>query len=117
MKQLTGEQIRQMWMDFWREKGHDIYPSASLVPDNDPTLLWMNSGVAALKKYLDGSEVPENPRIANSQKCIRTNDIENVGVTARHQTFFEMLGNWSVGDYFKRKLFLGLGNFSLRRSG
>ncbi len=104
MKQLTGEQIRQMWMDFWREKGHDIYPSASLVPDNDPTLLWMNSGVAALKKYLDGSEVPENPRIANSQKCIRTNDIENVGVTARHQTFFEMLGNWSVGDYFKKEI-------------
>ncbi|WP_195851280.1 alanine--tRNA ligase [Aerococcus tenax] len=104
MKKLTGEEIRQMWMDFWKGKGHDIYPSASLVPDNDPTLLWMNSGVAALKHYLDGSEVPENPRIANAQKCIRTNDIENVGVTARHQTFFEMLGNWSVGDYFKEEV-------------
>lgn len=103
MKELNSKQIREMWIKFWEAKQHMVLPSASLVPDNDPTLLWINSGVATLKHYLDGSEVPENPRIANVQKCIRTNDIENVGVTARHQTFFEMLGNWSIGDYFKQE--------------
>lgn len=78
-------------------------PSASLVPHEDPTLLWINSGVATLKKYFDGRVVPENPRIVNAQKSIRTNDIENVGFTARHHTFFEMLGNFSIGDYFKEE--------------
>lgn len=101
MKQLTSAQVRQMWLDFWKSKGHSVEPSANLVPVNDPTLLWINSGVATLKKYFDGSVVPENPRITNAQKAIRTNDIENVGKTARHHTMFEMLGNFSVGDYFR----------------
>lgn len=90
-----------MWLDFWKSKGHSIEPSANLVPVNDPTLLWINSGVATLKKYFDGSVIPENPRITNAQKSIRTNDIENVGKTARHHTMFEMLGNFSIGDYFR----------------
>ncbi|MFS0780813.1 alanine--tRNA ligase [Bacillus sp. 1P06AnD] len=106
MKQLTGAQIRQMYLDFFKEKGHSIEPSASLVPHDDPTLLWINSGVATLKKYFDGRVIPENPRITNAQKSIRTNDIENVGKTARHHTFFEMLGNFSIGDYFKEEAIL-----------
>ncbi len=103
MKQLTSAQVRQMYLDFFKEKGHDIEPSASLVPHDDPTLLWINSGVATLKKYFDGRVIPTNPRITNAQKSIRTNDIENVGKTARHHTFFEMLGNFSIGDYFKEE--------------
>lgn len=102
MKQLSSAQIRQMFIDFFKEKGHQVEPSASLIPKDDPSLLWINSGVATLKKYFDGRVIPENPRIVNAQKSIRTNDIENVGYTARHHTFFEMLGNFSVGDYFKR---------------
>lgn len=101
MHQLSSAQIRQMWLDFWKSKGHSVEPSANLVPVNDPTLLWINSGVATLKKYFDGSVIPENPRITNAQKSIRTNDIENVGKTARHHTMFEMLGNFSIGDYFR----------------
>lgn len=101
MKKMKSSEIRQMWLDFFASKGHSVEPSASLVPVNDPTLLWTNAGVAPLKKYFDGSMVPQNPRITNAQKCIRTNDIENVGKTARHHTFFEMLGNFSIGDYFK----------------
>ncbi len=101
MKQLTGNQVRQMFLDYFASKGHMIEPGASLIPNNDPTLLWINAGVAALKKYFDGSEKPRSNRIANAQKSIRTNDIENVGKTARHHTFFEMLGNFSIGDYFK----------------
>lgn len=101
MKQLTGSQVRQLFLEFFKSKGHMIEPGASLVPHEDPTLLWINAGVAALKKYFDGSVKPESPRIANAQKSIRTNDIENVGKTARHHTFFEMLGNFSIGDYFK----------------
>ena len=103
MKKLTSSEIRSMFLEFFEEKGHKIEPSASLIPVEDPTLLWINSGVATLKKYFDGSVVPDNPRIANSQKSIRTNDIENVGVTARHHTMFEMLGNFSIGDYFKKE--------------
>ncbi|MCL7746921.1 alanine--tRNA ligase [Halalkalibacter alkaliphilus] len=103
MKKLTSAQVRQMYLDFFKEKGHDIEPSASLVPHEDPSLLWINSGVATLKKYFDGRVIPENPRITNAQKSIRTNDIENVGKTARHHTFFEMLGNFSIGDYFKEE--------------
>lgn len=103
MKQLTSAEVRQLFLDFFKSKGHSVEPSASLVPVNDPTLLWINSGVATLKKYFDGSVVPENPRITNAQKSIRTNDIENVGKTARHHTMFEMLGNFSIGDYFKEE--------------
>ncbi len=103
MKKLTGAQIRQMFLDFFKEKGHSVEPSASLIPHDDPSLLWINSGVATLKKYFDGRVIPDNPRITNAQKSIRTNDIENVGKTARHHTFFEMLGNFSIGDYFKEE--------------
>ncbi|ANB60458.1 alanine--tRNA ligase [Anoxybacteroides amylolyticum] len=103
MKKLTSAQVRQMFLDFFKEKGHAVEPSASLIPIDDPSLLWINSGVATLKKYFDGRVIPDNPRICNAQKSIRTNDIENVGKTARHHTFFEMLGNFSIGDYFKRE--------------
>jgi alanyl-tRNA synthetase len=101
MKKLTGNEIRKTWINFFKDKGHSVEEGASLIPNNDPTLLWMNSGVAALKKYFDGRVVPKNPRIVNVQKCIRTNDIDNVGNTARHHTFFEMMGNFSIGDYFR----------------
>ncbi|WP_337099478.1 alanine--tRNA ligase [Paenibacillus sp. YIM B09110] len=98
---MKASEIRAKWLAFFESKGHKIEPSASLVPHNDPSLLWINAGMAPLKPYFDGRVVPENPRITNSQKCIRTNDIENVGKTRRHHTFFEMLGNFSIGDYFK----------------
>ncbi len=103
MKKLTGNEIRKMWCEFWKSKNHDIIESAPLIPKDDPTVLWINAGVTPLKKYFDGTIVPENRRMASIQKCIRTNDIENVGLTARHQTFFEMLGNFSIGDYFKKE--------------
>ena len=103
MKNLKASEIRQKYLDFFVEKGHMIEPSAPLVPIDDDSLLWINSGVATLKKYFDGRETPRKPRIVNSQKAIRTNDIENVGFTARHHTFFEMLGNFSIGDFFKQE--------------
>jgi len=103
MKKMSGSEIRKMFLDFFESKGHMVEPGASLVPHEDPTLLWINSGVAAIKKYFDGSIIPKNPRIANAQKSIRTNDIENVGHTSRHHTFFEMLGNFSIGDYFREE--------------
>lgn len=101
---MKASEIRSKWLAFFAEKGHKIEPSASLVPHNDPSLLWINAGMAPLKSYFDGRVVPDNPRIANAQKCIRTNDIENVGKTRRHHTFFEMLGNFSIGDYFKEEV-------------
>lgn len=103
MKNMKAADIRRLYIEFFKEKGHDQEPSAPLVPFEDPSLLWINSGVATLKKYFDGRVIPENPRIVNAQKSIRTNDIENVGKTARHHTFFEMLGNFSIGDYFKKE--------------
>ena len=104
LKKLNSAQVRRMYLKFFEEHGHQVMPSASLVPVNDPTLLWINSGVATMKKYFDGKVVPDNPRMTSSQKSIRTNDIENVGKTARHHTMFEMLGNFSVGDYFKNEV-------------
>ncbi|CAM3983476.1 alanine--tRNA ligase [Staphylococcus xylosus] len=103
MKNLKASEIRQNFIDYFVEQGHMVEPSAPLVPIDDDSLLWINSGVATLKKYFDGRETPRKPRIVNSQKAIRTNDIENVGFTARHHTFFEMLGNFSIGDYFKKE--------------
>lgn len=104
LKQLNSAQVRRMYLDFFKQHGHTEMPSRSLVPVDDPTLLWINSGVATMKQYFDGQVVPDNPRMTSSQKSIRTNDIENVGKTARHHTMFEMLGNFSVGDYFKNEV-------------
>jgi len=104
MKPLTGSEIRQTWIKFFEGKGHKWLPGVSLIPVGDKSLLWVNAGVTGLKKYFDGSEVPPCRRIVNVQKSIRTNDIENVGHTARHHTFFEMLGNFSIGDYFRKEV-------------
>ena len=104
MRYMTSDEIRDTWLRFFQEHGHYVEPSASLIPQNDPTLLWINAGVAALKKYFDGTLTPKHRRITNAQKCIRTNDIENVGHTARHHTFFEMMGNFSIGDYFRHEV-------------
>lgn len=103
MKKLTGNQIIRMYIDFFKERGHTEVESASLIPQNDPTVLWINAGVTPLKKYFDGSVVPKNRRLTSCQKCIRTGDIESVGKTARHHTFFQMLGNFSIGDYFRNE--------------
>jgi len=99
---LSGAQIRQKFLDFYAAKGHQVLPSASLVPE-DPTVLLTIAGMLPFKPIFLGQRAPEFPRATTSQKCIRTNDIENVGRTARHHTFFEMLGNFSFGDYFKSK--------------
>ena len=103
MKYKSHDDIRNTWIRFFESKGHKLYDSAPLVPIDDDSLLWINAGVTPLKKYFDGSKVPDSRRIVNIQKCIRTNDIENVGITKRHQTFFEMMGNFSIGDYFKEE--------------
>ncbi len=103
MKNLTSNEIRMLWLSFFKSKKHAVIDGASLVPVNDKTLLWINSGVAALKQYFDGSKVSNDRRLVNIQKSIRTNDIENVGKTNRHHTFFEMLGNFSLGDYFRKE--------------
>ncbi|MDC8920085.1 alanine--tRNA ligase [Metamycoplasma hyosynoviae] len=100
---MTSKEIRQKWLDFFASKNHMVLESKSLIPQNDPSLLWINSGVATLKDFFSGKKIPPAKRLTNSQKSIRTNDIENVGVTARHHTFFEMLGNFSIGDYFKKE--------------
>ena len=101
MKKLTGNEIIRTYIEFFKEKGHSEVESASLIPHDDPTVLWINAGVTPLKKYFDGTVVPQNRRMTSCQKCIRTGDIESVGKTARHHTFFQMLGNFSIGDYFK----------------
>lgn len=103
MKKMTSVEIRDMWNNYFKSKGHMMLESAPLVPINDDSLLFVNAGVTPLKRYFDGREVPENKRIVSIQKCIRTNDIENVGMTKRHLTFFEMMGNFSIGDYFKKE--------------
>lgn len=103
MQKLTSNEIRKKWFDFFESKGHKVLESAPLVPQDDDSLLFINAGVTPLKKYFDGSVVPDNKRLVSIQKCIRTNDIDNVGVTKSHQTFFEMMGNFSVGDYFKKE--------------
>ncbi|EQF25887.1 alanine--tRNA ligase [Clostridioides difficile CD160] len=103
MEKMGLNEIRSKFLDFFESKGHYVANSYSLVPNNDKSLLLINSGMAPLKNYFSGVEVPPNVRMCTSQKCIRTGDIENVGITARHATFFEMMGNFSFGDYFKRE--------------
>ena len=103
MKKLTGNEIIKMYIDYFKSLGHTEIESASLIPYNDKSLLWINAGVTPLKKFLDGSEVPVSRRLVSVQKCIRTGDIESVGRTARHHTFFQMLGNFSIGDYFRKE--------------
>ena len=111
MKKYGLNELRQMFLDFFESKGHLVKSSYSLVPHNDNSLLLINAGMAPLKPYFTGQEVPPRTRMATCQKCIRTGDIENVGKTARHGTFFEMLGNFSFGDILNMKLFTGLGSF------
>ena len=101
MKKYSVNELRQMFLDFFETKGHLCKSSYSLVPHNDNSVLLIPAGMAPLKPYFTGQEVPPRTRMATCQKCVRTGDIENVGVTARHLTFFEMLGNFSFGDYFK----------------
>ena len=103
MKKYGVNELRQMFLDFFESKGHLVMKSFSLVPHNDKSLLLINAGMAPLKPYFTGAEVPPRTRVATCQKCIRTGDIENIGKTARHGTFFEMLGNFSFGDYFKHE--------------
>lgn len=103
MKKYGVNELRQMFLDFMESKGHLVMKSFSLVPQGDKSLLLINAGMAPLKPYFTGAEIPPRRRVATCQKCIRTGDIENVGKTARHGTFFEMLGNFSFGDYFKRE--------------
>ena len=101
----TASEVRASFLDFFKSRGHEVCASASLVPQNDPTLMFTNAGMAPFKDVFTGKDTRPFSRATSSQKCIRIsgkhNDLENVGVTARHHTFFEMLGNFSFGDYFK----------------
>lgn len=103
MKKYGVNELRRMFLEFFESKGHLAMKSFSLIPQNDKSLLLINSGMAPLKPYFTGAEIPPRKRVTTCQKCIRTGDIENVGKTARHGTFFEMLGNFSFGDYFKKE--------------
>ena len=96
MKKMTGNEIIRTYIEFFKERGHTEVESASLIPHDDPSVLWINAGVTPLKKYFDGTVVPQNRRMTSCQKCIRTGDIESVGKTARHHTFFQML-RWYAG--------------------
>ncbi len=103
MKTYTGQSLREMYLNFFQERGHKVIPSASLIPENDPTVLFTTAGMHPLVPYLLGEKHPAGNRLTDVQKCVRTGDIDDVG-DERHCTFFEMLGNWSLGDYFKREM-------------
>ena len=104
MKPFGVNELRKMYLEFFESKDHLRMNSFSLVPHNDNSLLIINSGMAPLKPYFTGQEIPPRRRVTTCQKCVRTGDIENVGKTARHLTFFEMLGNFSFGDYYKKEI-------------
>ena len=101
MRELTSRELRKLYLEFFKEKGHAVIPSASLIPDNDPTVLFTTAGMHPLVPYLMGEKHPAGTRLTDVQKCVRTGDIDDVGDSS-HCTFFEMLGNWSLGDYFKK---------------
>ena len=103
MEKYGLNQLREMFLQFFESKGHLRLPSFSLIPQGDASLLLINSGMAPMKPYFKGEKEPPRHRVCTCQKCIRTGDIENIGKTARHGTYFEMLGNFSFGDYFKRE--------------
>lgn len=103
MRKLTSESLRELYLQFFKDKGHKIIPSASLIPENDPTVLFTTAGMHPLVPYLLGEKHPEGTRLTDVQKCVRTGDIDEVGDSS-HCTFFEMLGNWSLGDYFKQEM-------------
>ena len=102
MKKLTSDQLRSLFLKFFEQKGHKVIPSASLIPENDPSVLFTTAGMHPLVPYLMGQAHPAGKRLTDVQKCLRTGDIDDVGDSS-HCTFFEMLGNWSLGDYFKEE--------------
>ncbi|MDR2175656.1 MAG: alanine--tRNA ligase, partial [Synergistaceae bacterium] len=116
MQYRTGKEIRELFINFWKEKGSHHYPSFSLIPD-DPSLLFTIAGMVPFKAYYLGLRAPEYPHAVTCQKCVRTNDIENVGRTARHHTFFEMLGNFAWGSYFKKEAITWAWEFLTERIG
>jgi alanyl-tRNA synthetase len=107
MKSMTSNELRQAFLEFFRKRGHEVVPSSPLVPANDPTLLFTNAGMVQFKDVFLGLDKRNYKRAVTSQRCVRAggkhNDLENVGYTTRHHTFFEMLGNFSFGDYFKQE--------------
>ncbi|MEG1791783.1 MAG: alanine--tRNA ligase [Clostridia bacterium] len=116
MKKLSSSELRSLWCEFYKERGHSIIPAASLIPENDPTVLFTTAGMHPLVPYLLGEKHPAGSRLADVQVCVRTGDIDEVG-DATHCTFFEMLGNWSLGDYFKKEMITWSYEFLTKKLG